>query len=146
VPAVIELESLAAREEIKELRARYFRYVDGRDWQAFGQLFVSDATLDLSDDVGQVLRGRDEIVRFVAAGLKDAVSVHHGHMPEISLASATRASGIWAMEDRLFWPPQANAPLHRLHGFGHYHDVYVRDEGRWLFESVSLRRSRVVSD
>jgi hypothetical protein len=140
---VVELETLAAREEIKELRARYFRFVDGRDWQEFGALFVSEATLDLGDDVGRKLEGREEIVRFVEAGLKDAVSVHHGHMPEICIASSTRATGIWAMEDRLFWPPDGSTPPRRLHGFGHYHDVYVRHERRWLFESVSLRRIRV---
>ena len=60
------LETLGAREEIKELRARYFRTVDCKDWAAFGRLFVPGAVLDLRDDLGRVLHGRDAIVQFVA--------------------------------------------------------------------------------
>ena len=140
---MISLETLAAREEIKELRSRYFRCVDCKDWAAFEQLFVADAVLNLSDDIGRMLQGREAIARFVEAGLRGVVSVHHGHMPEIFVTSPSRANGIWAMEDRLFWAADSMSPVRTLHGYGHYYDTYVREDGRWLFESVTLRRIRV---
>ena len=40
-----KLEELAARVAIGELKARYFRAVDTKDWDAFEALFEEDATL-----------------------------------------------------------------------------------------------------
>ena len=53
--------------------------------------------------------------------------MHHGHMPEIELTSDTTATGIWAMEDHLWWPE--GSALQHLHGYGHYHETYVKLAG-----------------
>ena len=63
--------------------------------------------------------------------------------PEIVVSSRSRATGIWAMEDRLFWEAASGMPPRLLHGYGYYHDSYVRIDGVWQFESVVLRRIRV---
>ena len=139
---ITDIEQLLAREQIKQVRARYFRCVDSRNWEGFLALFRPDAVLDLTDDLGHKFRGHEEILS-VVRGIEGSVSVHHGHMPEIEFTSATRASGIWAMEDVLFWAPGSKSPISKLHGYGHYHDVYVCTDGRWQFESVTLRRIRV---
>ena len=49
-----------------------------------------------------------------------------------------RISATWAMEDIIRYPP--NWPLAGFNGYGHYHDSYVLEDGRWLIESVTLKR------
>lgn len=138
------LDKLIALEEIRTLKARYFRCVDTKDWAGFADLFVEDAVFDISDDVpGGVVVGRDQIVAAASVPLKDAVSVHHGHCPEIEITSATTASGVWAMEDRLSWSEAAKGPLSALHGFGHYVESYVRIAGAWKIKTLKLKRLRV---
>jgi len=69
--------------------------------------------------------------------LADAVTVHHGHMPEIEILDADRATGIWAMFD------QVDLPGLVLRGFGHYHDEYVRSGARWRIHRSRLTRLRL---
>lgn len=37
------IDQLVAIEEIKALKARYFRCVDTKDWDGFGAVFATDA-------------------------------------------------------------------------------------------------------
>ena len=37
---------LLAMEEIKQLKARYFRFVDTKDWEALSTIFCEDAVFD----------------------------------------------------------------------------------------------------
>jgi SnoaL-like domain len=141
------LERLEAIEEIKRLKARYFRCMDTKDWAGFAEVFTPEAVLDVSGETGDdggVIRGRAEIVTFVR-GVVDAVeTAHHGHMPEIEVTSSTTASGIWAMEDTLRWPE--GGPIRALRGFGHYHESYERVDGQWFIASTTLTRLRVDTD
>ena len=138
------LEKLVAMEEIRALKARYFRCVDTKDWNGFGEVFADDALFDISDDVpGCVVTGRDKIVAAASVPLTHAISVHHGHCPEISLTSATTATGIWAMEDMLRWSEAADMPLRALHGYGHYFESYERIDGAWKITSLKLKRLAV---
>ena len=141
------VDRLTAVEEIKALKARYFRCMDTKDWDAFANLFSADASIDMSgemraskSDVG-IIHGRNEIVAFVRNAINDVTTVHHGHTPEIDLVSPTRATGIWAMEDSLRWPK--GAPIRSLHGYGHYHDTYEKHDDRWLIASTRLTRLRL---
>ena len=68
--------------------------------------------------------------------LEGGTTVHHCHTPEITLTSPTTASGIWAMEDLLFFPDG-----NRLHGAGHYHETYEKRDDRWLITSLHLTRT-----
>jgi hypothetical protein len=66
------------------------------------------------------------------------ITVHHGHMPEIELTSPTTATGIWAMEDHLWWP--AGSPITSLHGYGHYHETYRKSSEGWRIATLTLTR------
>ena len=140
-------EDLAEHEDIKALKARYFRCLDTKDWVGFADQFTPDATLDVSgemrgpDSNDGFVRGRAEIVAFVRGSIDAVTTVHHGHMPEIDIVSATEATGIWAMEDMLRWP--AGGPLVSMHGYGHYHETYEKVDGRWRIASTRLTRLRV---
>ena len=139
-----KLEELAARVAIGELKARYFRAVDMKDWDAFEALFEEDATLAPVDDLpGVVFRGRAEIRAGVANSLENVTTVHFGHMPEVRFENPDQAQGIWSMEDELFFPEGSSSTVAYVPGYGHYHERYRRVAGEWRFLSVELRRLRV---
>jgi SnoaL-like domain len=144
-------DRLVAIEEIKALKARYFRCMDTKDWDGFAGVFTDDASIDISgemrpsaadDNTDQgIVRGRVEIATFVRDAINDVTTVHHGHTPEITVVSPTLATGVWAMEDMLRWPE--GAPIRSLHGYGHYHDTYENHDGRWFIAALKLTRLRV---
>lgn len=122
-------------EAIKQLKARYFRTMDTKDWAAMRDVFTDDVVIDTTASGGGVVTGADEFLAFLRETLADAVTVHHGHMPEIDVTSATTATGIWALQDVIVWPNGM-----RLQGYGHYHEAYAKSDGRWRIASSTLTR------
>jgi hypothetical protein len=55
----------ADRLELHELPGRYGDAIDDRNWPGLGRIFTDDATFDLTDLGGPVLRGLDEIRRYM---------------------------------------------------------------------------------
>lgn len=135
------LEDVASQLEIRTLKARYFRCVDGKDWPGLRALFTADATLFFPEGQEAPLPVEASI-GFIASGISEGVSIHHGHMPEIELLSPTEARGIWAMEDRIVWGAEnpSRLGLRSLHGFGHYHEDYARIDGSWLIRTLKVVR------
>ena len=125
-------------EAIKQLKARYFRFLDTKEWVALQQLFVDDATVDMRTEGGKETRTAAAFIETLQSNLEGVTTVHHGHTPEIELTSSNTASGIWAMEDELWWPE--GAPLRHMHGFGHYHETYRSVDGRWRIAGMTLTR------
>jgi hypothetical protein len=124
-------------EMIRQLKARYCRTMDTKDWDGMRRLFADDVAVDTTESGGARTRGADEFIDGLRLILADAVTVHHCHMPELELTSPTTASGIWAMEDMLRFADRTE-----LHGFGHYHETYERRDGTWLITSLTLTRLR----
>lgn len=144
---------LLAIEEIKQLKARYFRLMDQKDWAAIPAVFAEDVICDFGDamrdpidpapahtSVAPPLVGRDTVVRFMQTGLAAARSVHHGHMAEITVESDDRASGIFAMFDRLRF---SEGPLRALDGYGHYFETYRKIDRQWRIATLKLVRLQV---
>ncbi|HTL87376.1 MAG TPA: nuclear transport factor 2 family protein [Acidimicrobiia bacterium] len=128
-------------EAIKQLKARYFRTMDTKDWDGMRAVFCDDVVVDVTDSGGEVVSGADSFIAFLRETLADVVTVHHGHMPEILLTSSTTATGVWAMEDMLRWPDGAE-----MHGYGHYHETYEQIDGAWRIKTTTLTRLRVDFD
>jgi hypothetical protein len=140
------VEQLLAIEEIRRLKARYFRYIDLQDWESFAKLFTPDAVMDMREGMPEraasdsLVQGPENITAFARETVtKVRHTVHHGFMPEIELLSATTARAIWAMSDRLRRVP-GMGDLVVFTGFGHYHDTYERIEGVWLIKRIHLSR------
>jgi hypothetical protein len=125
-------------EAIKQLKARYFRMMDIKDWDAMREVFADDVAIDTTEAGGRVVVGADDFMAGLRQILQDVVTVHHGHMPEIELTSSTTAAGVWSMEDMLRWPNGSE-----LHGFGHYHETYEKSGGRWRIKTMTLTRLRM---
>jgi hypothetical protein len=138
-----DLEQSRSYRQIVALKAKYFRFVDTQQWEEIAKLFTEDARLFFPEnriEPGDVATS----IAFFRQVLEGAVSIHHGHMPEIEFQSMTEASGIWAMEDRIYWSEEAAARINMatLHGFGHYHEEYRKVDGRWLIHRLKLTRLR----
>ena len=124
-------------EAIKQLKARYFRTMDTKDWDGMRRVFTDDVVMDTSQSGGPVVSGGDEFISYLSQALDGVSTVHHGHMPQIEITSPTTATGIWAMEDQNEWPDGR-----KLHGCGHYHETYEKVSGEWRIKSSALTRLR----
>jgi hypothetical protein len=140
-----ENEGLLAIEAIKQAKAKYFYGLDHRDWDLWRrEVWAPDGRLEVPE-VDIVVSPLDNVIEWVSQSTGDQVSVHHGHMPIIEFESDDRAKVIWAMEDRLYRTrehPLADGSTY-LHGFGHYHETYVRLNVGWRIESSRLTRLRI---
>jgi hypothetical protein len=141
------VEWLCAIEEIRQLKARYFRLMDTKDWDGFAAVFSPEAVMDMSAEMRDqqtggtgITTGAHEIAAFVRGAVGDVITAHHGHMPEIEITSESTARGVWAMEDMLRWPE--GAPIRSLHGYGHYHETYEKVGGEWRIKTITLTRLR----
>jgi hypothetical protein len=148
------LMKLVAIEDIKRLKARYFRGIDSRDWALMKDTFADDIVLDfreaatLQDGTNlipgptvDVLRGASAAIQAIQGAMAGISSVHHGHMPEIDIVDEGNAKGIWAMFDLLNFP--AGAPVSNIAGYGHYLETYRKVQGQWKIGSLKLTRLRV---
>jgi hypothetical protein len=126
---------------IQMVKARYFRAIDTKDWELLRSVLTEEVLIDVTDDVpgSEPYRGRDRFVATCAEVLAGAVTVHHGHMPEVEVTGAGSASGVWAMEDDVDW-----GDGRAFHGYGHYHERYQRDpDGTWRIAALTLKRLRL---
>ena len=143
-----EIEKMAAILEIHALKARYFRTMDMKDWAGLEAVFAPDLIADFrvatdTPDENMLTRGAAPYIAKLAPILENVVTVHHGHMPEIKVESPTEATGVWAMEDKL-WPQEgSDLPFRWMHGYGHYHERYVRLDDGWRIKEIRLSRLRV---
>ncbi len=134
-------ERLSRLEDIRKLntlRHDLPRHINNGDWARVGDLFSVGATVDYAH-LGQI-SGRDEIRKYFA-NLPDVigqdkpgsrVSVKqfvHGHEVEVL---GDRASGVSFFEERVVFDDESFMVA------GRFDDRYVREAGRWLFESIAL--------
>ena len=125
-------------DQIHQLKARYFRLMDTKQWDLLRDVFTVDVRIDTTEDSGTVIAGVDDYLPFLISQIGDVITVHHGHMPEIAFVDDDHATGIWAMEGELWWPE--GQPIKYLHGYGHYHETYIRTADGWRISSLRLTR------
>jgi hypothetical protein len=117
-------QTLLDIEHIKQLKHRYFRFVDTKDWEGVAGCFVPEATAGYPQ---QACGNRDEIIAFLSTSMvSDMVSMHQGHHPEIEVDGDT-ATGIWYLHDKVFLPQHDFC----LEGAAIYTDSYVRTSEGW---------------
>jgi uncharacterized protein (TIGR02246 family) len=125
-------------EAIKQLKARYCRMLDTKDWDGFRRVLADDVVMDSTGSGGSVITGADTYLTYLSANLTERVTVHHCHTPEITLTSPSTATGIWAMEDHVSFTDGRE-----LSGFGHYHETYQKADGTWRIKTLKLTRIRM---
>ena len=106
-------------EAIKQLKYRYLRTLDLKQWDEFAECFVSEATGDYD---GLAFEDRSSLVEYMRANLGDGViTMHHVHHPEISV-DGELATGRWYLEDKVLVPDFEFV----LEGAAFYEDRFVR--------------------
>jgi hypothetical protein len=80
---------------IRQLKARYCRLLDAKDWQGWRGVFADEFVMDLSQAGGAVVQGSDAFVAYTRknVGKPSQITVHQVHAPEIELTSANTAQG-----------------------------------------------------
>lgn len=126
---------LVALEEIKRLKYRYLRCLDGKEWDEFTET-LSPA---VSAKYGKfVFDDRDQLVKFMRKhmGRMDMLTEHHCGHPEIDIDGDT-ARATWQLSDTVLMPEAG----YLLRGAAVYHDEYVRVDGRWLISRTGYERT-----
>jgi len=148
-----DLDRLVAIEQIKQLRAKYFRGLDSGDAELVKSILAEDCVLDYRGcctdpatgkdfipGMNIVLEGRDSW-RSDGMSALGIVSVHQGHTCEIAFTSDTTANGIWSMTDRLYFP--AGSEFSLMTGYGHYLETYEKIGDDWKLKTTHITRIRV---
>ncbi len=137
------LERLQAIEDIKALKARYFRFMDTKQWDALVDVFTPD--MQVISPSGQVwMTGGPAFAASLKNSLEHSISVHQGFMAEIEIIDADNAKGIWSMQDVIEWKDRhPREGWKSIVGRGHYHDTYRRTDGIWRIATLSLTRLRL---
>jgi hypothetical protein len=137
----MDIAQLTAIEEIKQLKARYFRLMDTKRWEELLEVFSKDAVLGApEDEIHQ--EGRQNIVDFLRRRNGPSRSVHHGCMPEIEIVDEVTARGIWAMFDHVE-RPEGDRGRWIQQGYGHYLEEYTKADGQWRIRHLRLIRLKV---
>ena len=117
--------------QISVVKARYFRYMDLKQWDDFRGLFTDDATFE------HPVMGRfdsiDDAVTTLAARINSALTIHHGHMPEITILGPDVARGVWAMSAH-----RQAADGRLMRSMGHYYDEFALVGDEWKISSMKL--------
>jgi hypothetical protein len=122
-------------EQIRQLKYRYLRTLDLKQWAEFEATFMPDATGDYGD--GLMFESRESLVEFMREWLgPQMITVHQCHHPEITVSGDT-AEGRWYLEDKVLMPE------HRLvlEGAAFYEDRYVRTADGWRISHTGYQRT-----
>ncbi|MEU6832585.1 nuclear transport factor 2 family protein [Nocardia beijingensis] len=131
---------LDAIEAVRQLKYRYFRTLDLKQWDEFADTLAADAKGRYGTHaMGEPLQldGRAAITAFMRENLGPSlITVHIANHPEIVVDGAT-ATGSWAFEDTVI----ATEYGVLIRGAGYYTDTYRRDaDGEWRIASTAYRR------
>lgn len=128
---------LLAIEQIKQLKARYFRSIDTCNVELLKTVLTDDVSIRFDSPTYQFeLKGADAALDFYRnAFTHRKFGMHNGHTPEISV-EGEHASGLWYLND-IFINLDDNT---LLNGSAIYEDHYIKVEGQWRIQRTGYKR------
>jgi hypothetical protein len=128
---------LEAIELIKQLKARYFRFLDTGNFDGLETVFTADAIAYFKGgDYEFNLNGMPALRKFYEDSFTPTkFGMHHGHHPEITV-QGDGATGIWYLQD-IFINLEQN---YTLMGSALYNDKYVKVDGEWKIAYTGYER------
>ena len=132
------LQQLSDLEDIRTLKHRYIRSIDTADLKLLATLLTDDISVDYrGGDYRVTLSGKDNFLEFTANSFNsNAVAMHHGHMPDITLTGEDTATGLWYLEDIFI---SLDSKSHTI-GTAIYKDEYRREDGVWKIARTEYDR------
>jgi hypothetical protein len=145
------VQRLLDLEELKKLKARYFRLMDAKEWDEFRDLLTEDLEMNFAfpdeqfypkgaerTPEGWARTDRDGLLAWLVAASDGFTMVHHAHMPDIELTGPDTATGTWSMTDFTRWDASGDPTWYRSYG-GHVED-YVRTDAGWKIRRTVFHR------
>lgn len=131
---------LIAIEEIKRLKHRYFRTLDLKQWDEFGDCLAEDIRARYGTQAMKEplhFDSRQAVVDYMSQNLGHGiVTLHVAQHPEIDV-DGDRATASWCFEDTVI----ATDFGVTIRGGGYYHDEYRRDgDGQWRIAATGYER------
>jgi hypothetical protein len=131
---------LTAIEEIRQLKYRYFRTLDLKMWDEFGDCLAEDVVARYGTqamDKPLHYDNRADVVEFMSGNLGPGiVTIHIASHPEISV-DGDAATGSWGFEDTVIVPEFKVI----IRGGGYYVDEYRKDaDGKWRIAATKYER------
>ncbi|MFS3128065.1 nuclear transport factor 2 family protein [Nocardioides sp. Bht2] len=131
---------LVAIEEIRQLKYRYFRALDNKEWETFGDCLATDVKARYGTKaMGKPLHfdSREEVVAYMQKNTNQSVvTMHVAQHPEITVDGDT-ATASWGFEDTVI-ATEFNC---LIRGAGYYNDSYRKDaDGKWRIASTEYER------
>lgn len=126
---------LAVIHEVEQLKYRYVRALDTKDWDGFRACFTDDATASYGDRLD--FANPDDATAYMRDNLGPTmITLHQVHHPEIVVDGDT-ATGRWSLQDRVIMTEYRLL----LDGASLYEDRYRRDaQGTWRIAHTGYTR------
>ena len=128
---------LVVIEQLRQLKYRYLRSLDLKQWDEFGDTLTED--VDASYGAKLRFAGRQQVVDFMrqSLGTGSIITVHQCHHPEITVDGDT-ATGRWYLDDKVIILEYRLL----LTGAAFYDDTYRRgNDGVWRIARTGYIRS-----
>ncbi|WP_346386174.1 nuclear transport factor 2 family protein [Nocardioides sp.] len=120
--------------QISQLKYRYLRALDTKEWEEFEACFLPEATGDYN---GLTFDDRSALVSYMRENLGEGlITMHQAHHPEITVDGDT-ATGRWYLHDKVF----VEAFRFMLEGAAFYDDRYTRTPDGWRLSHTGYRRT-----
>lgn len=132
---VAEIE---ARQQILDLKYRYFRAADGKDADGFRACFVAEgARISFSalgdfGDADALTKIYRDIALEKVDGQYNVLDMHHGFHPVITITGEGQAEGEWTLRYRKVDRRERTLQVSALE----YRDTYVVEDGQWKIAST----------
>lgn len=132
-------------EQLRDVKARYFRYVDTKQWDRLRGIFTDGAVFD---GLWSSAASPDEFVANLQRNLgPEVLSVHQGYTAELDEVADGVVRATWAMSDYVVWPaggrPYMGITIEGqtgMRGYGYYEEEYRLTDGGWRMSYMRLTR------
>jgi hypothetical protein len=131
------VDALWELEQIKRLKARYYRLQDQDRWDEWAELFTVDCGIADPFDHDVLHRsGASIAARTAEVAAATSHRAHRGTMPDIEILDERTARGTWALVcGNLLPAPDGTEAFAFI--FGYYTDEYRKgDDGQWRIHTM----------
>ncbi len=132
------LEDLLEVYAIQQLKHRYLRCLDTKDWDGMRSCLADDCHATYGGGARE-LDGADAVLAFLTESMSSfgMLTSHRCTQPEIELTGPGEAQGRWALEDVVIHQDFGVT----IHGASFYEDRYRKVGGEWKIAATGYRRT-----
>lgn len=134
---ITDMLDLVAIEQIKQLKARYFRGIDTCNLELLRGLFAPEVQIRFDSPTYQLeLNGLEQAMEFYRTSFTNRrFGMHNGHTPEI-VVNGDEATGLWYLNDVFINLDEQTL----LNGSAIYEDRYIKLQGEWRILQTGYKR------